>query len=169
MEIVPLPEERMRIPIATGLAAMSLTLAACGGGPSVEINPQQQMVGSRWNATLATPAAMEGIASVKGSGWMGPADDDSSRTMAHVSITNAVPGGRHPWHVHLGRCGSDQGIFGSAGDYEPLSVGDDGKAESTAELNVPVPRDGQYFINVHASTNNMRTIVACGNLAAPLR
>lgn len=160
----------MRIPIAAGLVATSLALAACGGGRAVEMDPQQQMMGNRWNATLATPRGMEGVASVKGIGWMGSADDDdSSRTEAHVSISNAVPGGRHPWHVHRGRCGNDQGIFGPAEDYEPLEVGGNGQAQSTAELDVPTPLTGQYFINVHASPNNMGTIVACGNLAPPVR
>jgi hypothetical protein len=84
-------------------------------------------------------------------------------------IQNAVPGGEHPWHVHMGQCGSDRGIFGAASAYEPLRVGSDGSAEERAELQVPVPATGQYFINVHASRNNMGTIVACGNLAPPSR
>jgi hypothetical protein len=160
----------MRTPIAAGLVAILLTLAGCGGGGrAVEINPREQLVGTRWNATLATPAQMEGATQVRGNGWMGVGDGDSLRTRAHVSITNAVPGGRHPWHVHVGRCGNDQGIFGAAEAYEPLEVGGNGQAESTAELNVPVPREGQYFINVHASPNNMGTTIACGNLAPPSR
>jgi hypothetical protein len=32
-----------------------------------------------------------------------------------------------------------------------------------------MPRTGQYYINVHASRNNMGTIIACGNLARPIR
>jgi hypothetical protein len=100
---------------------------------------------------------------------MGASDEDSLRVRAHVSITNAVPGGRHPWHVHLGRCGNDEGILGPAEAYDPLSVGDNGEAESTAELDIPVPRQGQYFITVHASANTMGTTLACGNLAPPSR
>lgn len=159
----------MRIPMTAGLVVTSLTLAACGGGRPVEINPQEHVVGTRWNATLATPAALAGATQVKGTGWMGAGGGDSTRTEAHVSIVNAVPGGRHPWHVHVGQCGNDQGIFGPAGAYEPLTVGGDGQAESTAELQVPPPTSGQYFVNVHASPNNMGTIVACGNLAPPSR
>jgi hypothetical protein len=95
--------------------------------------------------------------------------DDTAKTRAFVTIQNAVPGGEHPWHVHLGQCGSDRGIFGAAGAYEPLRVGSDGQAQETAVLSVPPPEAGQYFINVHASRNNMQTIIACGNLAPPSR
>jgi hypothetical protein len=160
----------MRTPTAVGLVITSLTLAACGGGRRpVEINPQEQMAATRWHATLATPANMAGATQVRGNGWMGASDEDSTRTRAHISITNAVPGGRHPWHVHVGQCGNDQGIFGPAEAYQPLTVGDNGEAQSTAELAVPVPSVGQYFINVHASANNMGTTIACGNLAPPIR
>ena len=47
------------------------------------------------------------------------------------------------------------------------SADPDGKA--TADVNIPVetPTGGDYFVNVHASPDNMGTIVACGNLAPP--
>ncbi len=159
----------MKIPIA-GLAITSLAIAACGGGGRpVEINPEEHLVGSRWNATLATPAGLEGASQVRGAAWMGAEERNQASSVAHVAIRNAVPGGEHPWHVHVGRCGKDMGIFGPADAYEPLTVRDNGEAQSTAELGVPLPTSGQYFVNVHASRNNMGTIVACGNLAPPSR
>jgi hypothetical protein len=75
----------------------------------------------------------------------------------------------HPWHVHRGQCGSDQGVFGPADAYNPLKVDGDGRATATANLPVQLPRTGSFFINVHASAKNMSTIVACGNLAPPAR
>jgi hypothetical protein len=36
-------------------------------------------------------------------------------------------------------------------------------------LPVPLPKTGDYFVNVHASAKNMKSIVACGNLAPPAR
>ena len=48
-----------------------------------------------------------------------------------------------------------------------LKVGGDGKAHAEADLPIPMPPAGQYFVNVHASAKNMATIVACGNLAPP--
>jgi len=154
----------------SGAAVLIALLAgACGGGRNVEIDPNRELVGGRWNAILATPAQLAGAVQVKGAGWMAGEEDDSSKTRAFVAVQNAVPGGEHPWHVHLGQCGADRGILGSADAYEPLRVGGNGEAEAGAELDLPVPVAGQYFINVHASRNNMGTIVACGNLAPPSR
>jgi hypothetical protein len=34
---------------------------------------------------------------------------------------------------------------------------------------MPLPKEGAFFVNVHASAANMNTIVACGNLAPPAR
>lgn len=159
----------MTNPAAAGLVVVTLGLAACGGGRNVEINPNRENVGTRWNATISTSPQMAGALQVKGTGWMGMRNGDSTRTRASASIENAVPGGEHPWHVHVGRCGNDRGIFGPADAYQPLRVGGNGRAESTADLPVMLPSSGEYFINVHASANNLRTIIACGNLAPPSR
>jgi hypothetical protein len=160
----------MRTQLVAGLAAAALAVAGCGGGRRpVQIDQEQLVVGNRWNAMLATPAGLVGVSQIKGTGWMGTNGRDTSQTRAEVSITNAVPGGEHPWHVHIGQCGRDQGIFGPAGAYRPLVVGDNGQAQSSAVLEAPLPASGQYFVNVHASRNNMGTIVACGNLAPPIR
>lgn len=152
-----------------GLALCTLGLVACGGGRAVEINPQDALMGTRWNASLATPAQLAGASQVRGAGWMEQRDRDSTRIRASVSIENAVPGGQHPWHIHLGQCGADRGILGPPDAYQPLEVGGNGRAESTAEVPVPLPVSGQYYVNVHASADNMRTIIACGNLAPPSR
>ena len=156
----------MRRMITAGLIASAAALGGCGGR-SVQIDPDAKPVASRWNATLSTPAGLAGALQVRGTGWMGLREKDSSKTEAYVAIQNAAPGGQHPWHVHLGQCGSDQGILGAADAYPVLKVGGDGKAEATAKLDIPLPATGQYFINVHASPANMGTIVACGNLAPP--
>jgi hypothetical protein len=156
--------------MATGLLACTLGLAACGGGGrNVQVDPEDEIIGTRWNAILATPPELHGALSVKGMGWLAPEDGDTTRSRAYVKVENAVPGGEHPWHVHRGQCGNDRGIFGPPDSYQPLEVKGDGEAESTAEIREPFPRAGQYFINVHASANNLRTIIACGNLAPPVR
>ena len=151
--------------------AAAVALGACGGGRApVQIDPGAETATSRWNATLETPAGLAGAVQVQGSGWMAEATgSDTARTRAFVEIRNAAPGGRHPWHVHRGRCGNDLGILGAAKAYEVLEVGDDGRATRTAILDLPSPKSGDYFINVHASPTNLGTIVACGNLAPPVR
>jgi hypothetical protein len=159
----------MRHSAAAALLTFALVGAACGRRGGVEIDPDREVVGTRWNATLATPTQLAGAVQVKGTGWMAAEEDDTMKTRAFVTIQNAVPGGEHPWHVHLGQCGNDRGILGPADAYEPLRVEGNGEAEASAEVPLPVPIAGQYFINVHASRNNMGTIVACGNLAPPSR
>jgi hypothetical protein len=151
----------------SGLAVVGLVLIACGGGRPVEMNPDAQSVATRWNAVLTTPAGLAGVTDIRGQGWVAADPKKQGQVIAQVSISNAVPKAVHPWHVHRGECGSDQGIAGPADAYEPLNVKDDGRAESTARLATSLPRSGRYFINVHASAKNMSTIVACGNLAPP--
>jgi hypothetical protein len=151
----------------TSLTPLVLALVSCGGSKPVEMSPDTQNIASRWNAVLSTPAELAGISDIRGEGWAAVDPKDPNKTQAYVSISNAVPNAVHPWHVHRGECGSDQGIAGPADAYPPLKVNGDGKAQATADLGVTMPRSGRYFVNVHASPKNMSRIVACGNLAPP--
>lgn len=154
--------------VSVGMSAVVLALASCGGGRAAQIDPRQLGIGDRWNGTLATTAEMIGAVQAHGTGWMAAAEDQS-RSVAGVSLQNATPGGEHPWHVHVGRCGSNGSIVGDPSSYRPLKVGGNGRAEQTATLNLPLPRSGEYYINVHASATNLGTVIACGNLAPPAR
>lgn len=159
----------MKAHTVAGLMVSALTLASCGGRQPVEINPNTEGIATRWNGTLATPPELAGVVAVSGQAWMAPDPKDEGKTRAHAEISNAVPGGVHPWHVHRGRCGSDQGIFGPADAYPPLKVESDGRASSTAALPTPFSKTGDFFVDVHASAKNARTLLACGNLAPPAR
>ena len=156
----------MRVILTAGLILSAVAFGGCGGH-GVKIDPDARPLANRWNATLSTPAGLAGALQVRGTGWIGPREKDATKSEAYVAIENAPPGGEHPWHVHVGQCGSDQGIYGPADAYPLLKVGGNGKADATAKLDLPMPATGQYFINVHASRANMGTIVACGNLAPP--
>lgn len=159
----------MKARIIAGLMVSASLVSSCGGRQPVEINPDAQSVAIRWNGTLSGPPELAGVSDIRGQGWMAGDPKNSDQTRAHVQISNAVPGGVHPWHVHRGQCGSDQGILGPSDAYKPLRVEGNGRAVSDALLPVPLPKTGDYFINVHASARNMKTIVACGNLAPPAR
>lgn len=105
--------------------------------------------------------------SAGGSAITGKAEFESegaNASKAEVEIRGATAGQSHPWHVHQGSCGNDKGIVGGASSYTPLTVRDDGKAKSEARLAIPVPTSGEYFVNVHKSADDLKTIVACGNL-----
>jgi hypothetical protein len=132
----------------------------------VEISASDTSSGSRWNATLATPSALAGALDLRGTAWMAPS---GGHTLAGVSISNAAPGGTHPWHIHEGQCGGNGAIVGPPDAYPPLNVASDGTASAQANLPIPLPQSGQYYVNVHASSDNMGTIIACGNLAPPVR
>lgn len=134
---------------------------------SIKIDPAAAAeLATRWNGTLAVPQDMAGVIQIRGSTSMSA---DGSQTRASIEIHNAARGGVHPWHVHVGRCGSNGPVLGSAGAYPALKVDGGGKAEENARLDVPLPYTGEYYVNVHASAENMQTIVACGNLAPPAR
>jgi hypothetical protein len=158
-----------RAPLVCTLVLPLFALAAChiGGKPAVAINNSDTNASARWNGTLATPPDLAGALDVKGTAWMAP--NASQSTVVHVSISNAAPGGVHPWHVHSGTCGSQGEQLGPTDAYKMLRVGDAGTATADATLPITMPTNGSYYVDVHASATNMSTVVACGNLAPPLK
>lgn len=159
-----------RITVPLLLIASAGCGALGGGGGAVELGTAGAAAGSQWNATLASPAAMAGVVQMTGTVSMAPSAD-STRTIITINLANASPGGVHPWEVRSGECGasSSSTTLGSRDAYEPLEVDSDGRANSTATIDVRIPTTGRYSAVVHASEANDRTIVACGNLAPPTR
>jgi superoxide dismutase, Cu-Zn family len=84
---------------------------------------------------------------------------------ATVAIAGDQPDAVRPWHVHEGSCAGGGAIVGNAADYPMLNVGADGNGSSSADVASPLDAGGSYHVNVHASTTEMATIVACGELA----
>ena len=138
---------------------------------SVQINPvAKSPQADRWTAVLVSPQSLAGAVQIHGAAWMGPASvSDSAHTLASVSISNALPGGVHPWGIYHGQCDSAQGVFDEQAAYRALRVGGDGKAEASVTLNIPDPQSGMYFVKVEAAPANRELVVACGNMAAPSR
>jgi hypothetical protein len=83
---------------------------------------------------------------------------------ANISITGATAGALHPWHVHTGTCANSGGIVGSAGNYPVLTVGSDGRASANATIGAALSEGSAYSVNVHRSSSDMGTIIACGDL-----
>jgi len=112
-----------------------------------------------WKAVL-TPSS--------GSNITGTAEfeskDKDKKTEAEISIKGATAGAEHPWHVHSGKCGSNGAIVGPATAYPMLKVGKDGSAKAEAKLDMATPTTGDYYVNVHKSAADEKTIVSCGNL-----
>jgi len=137
----------MNIRTALTSAAVIGTMVVVGGWTVAQM---------KWNATLAP---MSG-STIKGTATMVPGKDAGTAT-ATVSITGGKAGAAYPWHVHVGKCPTG-GVFGTGSAYKPISVGKDGSGTSTAELAVASPNGGDYHVNIHASENDMKTLVACG-------
>ena len=141
-------------------------LAACNPfHQAVHVN-QDANYNQRWHGTLTSPAYLAGAVQITGSASMAPGTN-GQHTLVTVTVTNAAPGGRHPWELHIGQCGSDQGVFGPAAEYKEIEIGKDGRGTSEATISMPTPTYGSYFVQLHASTGNRETVIACGNLAPP--
>ena len=152
--------------LVLAIAASTLALGACNPfhrEPVTEVS-RDANVNLRWRAALVTPASLAGAVQMNGTATMQPSGNNTDFS---VSIANATPGGLHPWQVHRGQCGMDDGVFGSAAAYKPIKVGDDGRGAATARVAMPTPTSGSYFVTVRASAANAEVIVACGNLAPP--
>lgn len=140
------------------IMAGALLLAACSArGGSEDKDAISNQVGD-WEASLA---------SVNNSGVRGSAGVQSVGVGSgvRISIEGATVGGQHPWHVHVGRCGSNGAVVGSGSAYPVLQVGSDGRASANATINVALRENESYHVNVHRSTTDMGTIIACGNLS----
>lgn len=92
---------------------------------------------------------------------------EADRATARVEL-EGVAAGVFPWHLHQGSCATGGDIVGDAEFYPPLRVGSSGVASVTARLPMPLSGATPYHINVHASTSDLGTIVACADLTGPL-
>jgi len=150
------------------IAAVATIVATAACNPfhktANEIKVQDIPVGERWNATLATPSGLQGAVQVRGTGYLAR-DPGGSKAVIHVS--NATPGGVHPWSVRVGHCGGENEVFGDPSAYRNLKIDNDGTAQTSATLSAPFPTSGDYSLEMRASPTNTGTVIACGNLAPP--
>ena len=162
-----------RIPFYTLVATGALALMACNPfrspmkqDPVVQVSARDANVNARWHGTLTSPSNLAGAVQMTGQISMAPGSNAGNTNVALI-LANASPGGMHPWQLHRGQCGADDGVFGTVADYKTLKVDEQGRASASATVPVVMPSDGRYFVSVAASEANSTTIVACGNLASP--
>jgi hypothetical protein len=151
------------------LVAAALTLGACSlvePKRAVEMSSADVNLNTRWHASIASPAELAGVVQMSGSGSISPGSKRGT-TEVVLKVANSSPGGLHPWAIHRGQCGADEGVFGALDNYQPLRVSSDGTGLSTATVGLDTPTTGNYFVSVQASAANSGMTVACGNLAAP--
>jgi hypothetical protein len=151
------------------LAVSALALSSCNPfrhEQAVQVSAKDENLNSRWHGSLATPADLAGAVQMNGSASMAPGTK-SGNTRVSLNLANATPGGLHPWQLHRGQCGSDDGVVGSVAAYPAAKVGQDGHATASADLPLITPTAGSYFVIVQASAANEAMTVACANLAPP--
>jgi hypothetical protein len=162
-----------RSPLYTVVTFGALAVVACNPfrsplkqAPVVQVSARDANINTRWHGTLTSPSALAGAVQMKGSIAMAPGSK-SGDTYISVDLANASPGGVHPWQLHRGQCGADEGVFGMAGAYKSLTVDAEGRATGSVTVPLATPTTGLYFVSLGASAANPETIVACGNLAPP--
>lgn len=151
------------------LAVAALAVIACNPfrqAPAVEVSTEDANLNSRWHANLASPAELAGAVQINGSASMAPGEERGYTTVS-LDLANASPGGLHPWQLHRGQCGADDGIVGQSAAFPDAQVGRNGRATASASLPFETPTAGSYFVIVRASAANNAVTVACGNLAPP--
>lgn len=122
------------------------------------------LAGIALSATAATPATITiKLGALNGSGETGTATltQLASGVKVVVALKNA-PAAAQPTHIHIGTCGN----INKAPEY-PLSNTVGGAGTSTvAGVTIKQLLAGKYAINVHKSTMDLGTYVACGNITA---
>lgn len=160
----------MHGPRLLALAALAGALMACGASrhPNSGAGASDVRPATRWSASLATPSPLSGAIQITGTALMAPSPSGSS-TDVSLTIANATPGAVYPWEVHMGRCDADQGLFGPADAYKPMTVGEDGRASGSASVPASASSGVSYFVSVSASAASRKRIVACGDLTPMAR
>ena len=130
----------IRSPLRPLIVIGALALGACNPfrspmkqEPVVQVTTNDANVNSRWHGTLASPSNLAGAVQMTGQISMSPGSNAGSTNVA-LLLANASPGGLHPWQLHRGQCGTDEGVFGSAEAYKTLKVDEYGRATGSASV-----------------------------------
>jgi hypothetical protein len=92
---------------------------------------------------------------------------NASEFTATAMIQGDQSGAERPWHVHFDTCESGGGIVGGDATYPRLMVGADGMATSSVTVPVALDPEARYHVNVHISSADLPTLIACGDLLLP--
>lgn len=130
-------------------AALVFVAAACAS--SAVFDPHD------WSASVAERNDSDVRANVLAASAAG-------QTAVSINLAGGQANGTHPWHVHRGTCGNDQGIVGDPAAYTPLRPSSSGAAAATAHLDVQLDPAQSYMVNVHRSPQALNEIIGCGEL-----
>lgn len=91
-------------------------------------------------------------------------DKEDDGTFASIALEGGEASHTYPWHIHEGECGSGGAIVGDAAAYNAVTTDAEGEGQADADLAIDLREDGNYYINVHQSPDDLGTIVACGEV-----
>ena len=75
------------------------------------------------------------------------------------------PGSARTWSVRRGSCARDEGAWHASTELTPLTIDAAGKAETSAELGVPMPLGKAYLVVYQSSSGSEPVVLACGALS----
>lgn len=87
-----------------------------------------------------------------------------SGTAVQLSLSGDAAGSTRLWHIHQGTCKDDKGIVGAAEIFPVVRIADKGIGQAKATLASPLAEHAPFFVAVHASATDMKTVIACGDL-----
>jgi hypothetical protein len=97
-----------------------------------------------------------------GEGGTATLSDSPNGLVVKMTLSGAPEGVAQPAHIHKGTCAN----LDPKPAY-PLKSVSNGSSDSTVpNVTIAQLEKGQYAINVHKSTSQITTYVACGNIAA---
>ncbi len=144
--------------IDTVLVPMSVSLGAPRPPAMSGEDPNIASYTNRAMRSVRYPVASQGGSGVLGSVLL--ADYGDGVTVVTIALQGTPPSGDHPAHFHAGNCGSGGDIV------VPLSNVNGATGFSTTVTNVPFDAivGGDHYLNIHLSSDQISTIVACGEV-----
>jgi len=139
--------------IAGIVVIATMALASCA---SREVD--REPIGGSWIAEIS------GVGSEGIRGFVTASILREGGTRVNATLSEGSLDARHPWHVHAGTCGSGGPVVGEAASYPLLEPNARGNASASATLEVELAVGEGYHVNVHASPEDLGTIVGCGDL-----
>ena len=115
------------------------------------------------NAAPPPGAVVVPIAAQSGSNQTGTATLSGSgdKTQVVIALNGVAAGSQEPAHIHQGTCAK----LDPKPAY-PLTTVADGQSATTVDVPLAKLQTGGFAINIHQSTTNLGTYVACGNIPA---
>jgi uncharacterized surface protein with fasciclin (FAS1) repeats len=105
----------------------------------------------RYPVTEMNGTGINGLVIVKG---------DTRNSTVTVLMQGTPAGGKHPMHFHAGNCDSNGDVVIPLNDLD----GTTGTSRTIVEVPYGTIVGGDHYLNIHASAEDMGTIVACGEV-----